>query len=180
MAIIRELRIESYSPSSDDRDVRLKDAYRIANELTIKTLPFDIEGFIKKQKITIILEDMDNDISGYIEKRGNSWFIGVNKYHAPRRQRFTLAHEYAHYVLDKEKIEEEKKHFDTMLFRGKESDSMEKNANELAANILMPEELFKQFLSKGIRNLSDLADKFNVSPAAIRYRAFKLRYIQEY
>lgn len=180
MAVIKKSRTESYTIPGGDEDKYLRNIYRMANEMTLKTLPLDIESFIKKQGIKIIWEDMDNDISGYIEKRGNDWIIGINKYHAPRRQRFTLAHEYAHFVFDKKLIEEERKHFDTILFRGKESNLMEQRANEFAANILMPQRLFEQFLEEGIRNLSDLADKFNVSPAAIRYRAYKLGYIKEY
>ena len=173
MAVIKERPTESYTLERDD-------VYKKAKELTIRTLPFDIESFIRKQGIIVHKEDMDNDISGYLEKRGNDWIIGVNKYHAPRRQRFTLAHEYAHFVIHKELIEREKKHFDTILFRGKENDAVETKANELAANILMPEGLFEQFVKDGVRNLSDLADKFNVSPAAIRYRAYKLGHIKEY
>ena len=180
MAVIKARRTESYTPSDEDKDERLRAVYKKAAELTIKTLPLDIESFIRSQGILIHKEDMDSDISGYLEKRGNDWIIGINKYHAPRRQRFTLAHEYAHFILHKEHIEKEKKHFDTILFRGKENDELEKQANELSANILMPKGLFEQFLRLGIRSLSDLADRFNVSPAAIRYRAYKLGFIKEY
>ena len=53
--------------------------------------PLDIEKIINDYNIIICKEDMDYDISGYIEKRETQWVIGVNKYHSPQRQRFYIS-----------------------------------------------------------------------------------------
>ena len=137
--------------------------------------PLDIERFIKKYNIEVCKEDMDYDISGYVERRGTKWVIGVNKYHSERRQRFTLAHEFAHYILHKYKFRE--KHSDKALFRTREFNTVEQEANEFASELLIPQEKFRQYVKDGITKIADLSDKFDVSVSAIRYKAYKLGYL---
>ncbi len=138
--------------------------------------PLDIEKIIKSRGIEICKEDMDYDISGYIEKRETKWIIGVNKYHSRQRQRFTLAHEFAHYILHRHKIQNQK-HEDMALFRANEVDSIEIEANNYAGELLIPNEKFKKYLDRGITKIGDLADKFDVSISAIRYKAYKMGYL---
>ena len=80
------------------------DAIKNAKEIGLRLVPFDIERFIKFHNIIILYEQMkSNEISGYLQyRRSNRWVIGVNKYHSPRRQRFTLAHEFAHFCFDQD------------------------------------------------------------------------------
>ena len=137
--------------------------------------PLDIKKLIKDYGIEILQEDMDHAISGYIERRQTGWVIGVNKYHSEQRQRFTLAHEFAHYILHSQKVEE--KHQDQVLFRTNEVNSIEVEANDFAGELLIPQEKFKQFISEGISKIGELSDRFNVSISAIRYKAYKLGYL---
>lgn len=155
------------------------DIYRQAESLGIKTSPFDIESFIKRHGIRIFREEMDIDTSGYIEKRLESIVIGVNRYQNSRRQRFTLAHEFAHYLLHRE-IVLSGRHEDQILLRSEEWNPREGEANDFASKILMPKSLFEHHVQSGIRKLEDLADIFDVSLAAVRYRAFKLGYIKSF
>ncbi len=160
-----------------DKDINIiiNDLYKKVKNYSMQTIPFDIEKIIKIHGITIINDgEIDNDISGYIEKRVNNWIIGINKYHSPRRQRFTLAHEFAHYLFDKELLEKEGIHYDTILFRGTSNNEIEKRANEFAARIMMPENIFKGYINQGIKNIPKLADIFNVSLAAIKFRGYNL------
>ena len=54
-------------------------------------------------------------------------------------------------------------------------------ANEFASDILIPEKEFKNLIEEQhMRNIEDLANYFDVSLAAIRYKAYKLNYIKEY
>ncbi len=138
--------------------------------------PLNIEKIIREHNIEICKEDMDYDISGYIEKRETKWVIGVNKYHSPQRQRFTLAHEFAHYVLHSH-IVRNQKHEDLSLFRSNEVNPIEIEANDFAGELLIPNEEFKTFIREGIKKIGDLADKFNVSISAVRYKAYKLGYL---
>ena len=39
---------------------------------------------------------------------------------------------------------------------------------------------FDEYINQGITNINELSKKFGVSSAAVRYRAYKLKYISEY
>lgn len=137
--------------------------------------PLDIENLIKEYRIKIGREDMEYSISGYIEKREKGWFIGVNKYHTEQRQRFTLAHEFAHYILHRYIFRD--RHEDIVLFRTNTQDPIERAANDLASEILIPKEKFREYLDSGIKEIGQLSEKFNVSIIALRYKAYKLGYL---
>ena len=137
--------------------------------------PLDIEGLIKQYGIKVCKEDMEHDISGYIEKREMGWVIGINKYHSPQRQRFTLAHEFAHYILHRHRLT--KKHEDISLFRSNRFDLIEIEANDFAGELLIPEDKFRNFINEGKTRIKDLSNEFNVSISAIRYKAYRLGYL---
>lgn len=173
MAIIRKPLLKQENSLPENIPQNISDIYSEANSLGLLMLPFDIESYLKKKGFKILYEDLDNDISGYIEKQLNDWIIGINKYHSPRRQRFTLAHEFAHYTLERDRLESDKKHYDNVLFRNG-IDQSEQKANEFAADILMPAATFRNLLAHGVKTIDDLASSFNVSVAAVIYRAHKL------
>ena len=156
-----------------------KEIYQRAAEWGIQTSPLDIEAVVKKFGIRLLREEMDVDLSGYIEKRHDGWVIGINKYQTPRRQRFTLAHEFGHFLFDKTGFEAGR-HTDSIMLRSEDINSVEQRANEFAAELLMPKEQFQAKVAAGIRDVAELAEHFDVSMAAIRYRAFKLGYIKRY
>ncbi len=157
------------------------EVHEVARRKGIATRPFDILKLVRIHNIAVVHEEMaDNDISGYIEHRAGGWVIGINKYHNPRRQRFTLAHEFAHFCLHKDAIERETKITDAILFRDASSSNREKEANEFASQVLIPDDVFRQFVGERTRSITELADLFGVSPAAVRYKAFKLGFIREY
>jgi len=178
MAIIRQRRF--IEPALDDQTSDIQQIYGIATDKHITTCPFDVKGYIESQGIKVISEDMGSEISGYIEFRINHWVIAVNRYQNPRRQRFTLAHEYAHFLYDRETIQRDGKIVDVLLFRSDESNEIEKRANQFAGELLMPTTDFLNAVENGMKDFQQLADKFNVSVAAIRYRAFKLKLINAY
>lgn len=113
--------------------------------------------------------------SGQLKYVNGVWTISINRDHNKKRQRFTLAHELAHYILHKEKNSEFK---DAVFFRDEVLDSMEFKANEFASELLMPENLVRNTIdNQGIRNIGQLADKFGVSAAAMKYRILSLGYV---
>ncbi len=72
-------------------------------------------------------------------------FIVINSDHAPLRRRFSLAHEYAHVLIDRHRI-------GTPSRAENRADLLEVRANAFAAELLMPSEsimLFIQSLGKG-------------------------------
>ncbi len=113
--------------------------------------------------------------SGQLRYVDGVWTISINRDHNKKRQRFTLAHELAHYILHKEKNSEFK---DAVFFRDEVLDSMEYKANEFAGELLMPENLVRNAIeNQRIRNIGQLADKFGVSAAAMKYRILSLGYV---
>ena len=139
------------------------------------SVPVNIERLIRELNINIVKEDMEYGMSGYIEKRADGWKIGINKYDSLARKRFTLAHELGHYILHRDRIIDTR-HEDYILLRDNEFTPIEREANEFAAELLMPEKHFREYIQKGITKFKDLADKFDVSVSAIKYRAYKLGY----
>lgn len=160
--------------------ISIGDIYRHAQSLGIVTVPFDVFSYLKKHSINIFYEDME-DISGYLELKDMLWTIGINKYQNETRQRFTAAHELAHLLFDRKLIESRGKHNDFILFRENSSvEEIEKRANTFAAELLMPKSDFEYIVKSGINKIEEIASYFNVSPAAARYRAFKLGYLKGY
>lgn len=97
--------------------------------------------------------------------------IVVNTRDNPARQRFTMAHEVAHYVLHRDLISEGV--VDDALYRSSLSDGYEREADRFAAQILLPAQAVKDAFRKQ-RGLAPLADIFGVSVAALRIRLNEL------
>jgi Zn-dependent peptidase ImmA (M78 family) len=124
----------------------------------------------------------DDDLSGMIYIKDGIPIIGVNSLHHPHRQRFTIAHELGHLELHREMITS-KVHVDKdfpVLMRDPKSatgtERVEIEANQFAAELLMPEALIKQALESKPFDIDDdspieeLAKKFRVSRQALEYR----------
>lgn len=115
-------------------------------------------------------------ISGQLQRSelSKSGFrIRVNRHEAPTRQRFTIAHEIAHYLLHRDHIGDGIE--DTILYRSSLSDAREAEANRLAAQILMPERSVHRILREVGAGLDPriakvLAEKFQVSESAMSIR----------
>ena len=87
---------ESESPTTFTSPQDLLD---FAKSKTIQTNPLDIVALLESLGIDVRYEPLENGISGMLIKNEttNKWIIYVNSLHHPHRQRFTLAHELAHY-----------------------------------------------------------------------------------
>jgi Zn-dependent peptidase ImmA (M78 family) len=158
------------------------------------SLPVDLNAVAKYLKIRILYEDFEDNISGLLVVKNGKHAIGVNKNHHPNRQRFTIAHEIGHFVLHHKDGEHRKNdiHIDKKwaYFRaaghGQEIDAQEWQANQFAADLLMPEELVKQSIKKSALNLTDdfdiyqLAPMLQVSEQALTIRLVHLGIIEPY
>ena len=154
--------VESILKMAFDKGLYLGDSLDI--EKVIKTFP-DIE---------LCDEPMQSNYSGYFRNVNGKWIIGVNKLHHKNRKRYTLAHELGHYILHKEKNIDI---VDTTFFRNNETDSIEYMANEFAAKLLMPEDKVRYFVDvQKVKNIGELAAKFEVSASAMKYRIISLGY----
>lgn len=112
-------------------------------------------------------EWQEKDISGLIRKDPSidRFEIVVNANHDYPRQRFTVAHEIAHFLLHEEKIGDGIT--DDVLYRSGLDTEMETEANVMAANILMPRHLVDEEIIDGTYDIVKLAKKFVVPPSAI-------------
>lgn len=151
----------------------------LAEKHNISLFPLDIESLVIKLGIKIIKEDGEEDFSGCIQQRADGvYYLSVNKYHNPRRQRFTMAHELGHFILHKDKLNEIGR--ETILMREpKALSNIEREANDFASDLLMPKDVFTQQIKVGMNQIEDLADFFQVSVPAIKYRAMRLGYLRE-
>lgn len=103
-------------------------------------------------------------------KGGPSGFaIYVNATEHPNRQRFTIAHEIAHYVLHRDLIESGI--VDDTMYRSEQmSNVFEAQANRMAADILMPVRLVKAMWPHAAGSVDTMASSFGVSKDAMRIR----------
>jgi Zn-dependent peptidase ImmA (M78 family) len=148
----------------------------IVEEFT-RSFPVGIDGLAKALDLRVLREELPDDISGKIER---DWFnkdrfvVTINSSHARARQRFTLAHEIAHYVLHRDIIGDGI--VDNALYRAQSTtDAIERQANRYAATILMPRRLVEQaWHTRGFQNAADLAIAFEVSKAVAEIRMTEL------
>lgn len=159
----------------------IDEIYKKSKELGIETNPLDIKSVVERLfNIKVHEADLDRNISGFIERiSGNEWAIYLNQWESKLRQNFTIAHELGHFIKHRD-ILLSGSHIDQVLFRDTENSDIEMEASEFAANLLMPKNKFDEYIKNGINNIEELSKKFGVSSAAIRYRAYKLKYISEY
>lgn len=152
----------------------LEKLVEFAEQKGVESVPVDVEMLAALLNIDVYFEDLDNETSGYIERRGDRWCIGVNRHHSKKRQRFTIAHELGHYVLHRRRANSFTDH--TFLRHSEESNPIEWEANRFAANLLMSGGSFRRAIENGMKNVGDLANHFNVSEMAVRVRAKELGY----
>lgn len=141
-----------------------------------KSAPVDVIGIASDLGLNVWkMDTLPDDISGKIFRDalngGPSGFsIGVNASHGINRQRFTIAHEIAHFILHRAQLEKGGTLEDDAMYRSGLSTREEVQANRLAADILMPYPLIQQLVDSGIRDVQSLAAAFQVSEVAMKIR----------
>lgn len=116
-----------------------------------------------------------SDISGKIFRdpvnggRPTGFSILVNANHSLPRKRFTIAHEIAHFILHKNRLESGEL-IDDAMYRSGVTDREETGANRFAADILMPYSLIRSLIKAGIRTPEQLASALQVSLPAMKIR----------
>lgn len=121
---------------------------------------------------------LDGDVNGYIAREDDGRVrIYYDSNMHPNRERFTIAHELGHYVKghlkDKPLFRDPSKNFSLNNY-----DIYEVEANNFAANLLMPKEKIDFLLyDMGISSISEMAKLLKVSEAAMTYRLQNLGYI---
>lgn len=135
--------------------------------------PIDLQTMATRLGIAVTApRNLPSDVSGSIRRQGDGYLIEINGNDAPRRQRFTLAHEIGHYLLHRDMLDGGIE--DDRMYRSRLSDQVERQANRLAGQILMPPGLVMTAWRAGARDISRLADTFDVSEKAMEIRLQEL------
>lgn len=147
------------------------------------SLPIDVESIVRNLCIELRAFNFDDGISGAMVIKNGVPSIGYNSTEPEVRNRFTIAHELGHYILHKDQELFVDTDFKVML-RSNNIDSyqqrQEREANEFAACLLMPEDLLRREIALVDLNLREeeiieqLAAEFNVSTIAMSIRISRL------
>lgn len=153
--------------------LRLSDRERDLIHRHQNGFPVKLSSLAREFGLKVVASTLPPGISGEIRPSGSGFTISVNRHDSSRRQRFTVAHEIAHYLLHKDQIGDGIS--DDVLYRSSLSDWREAEANRLAAEILLPREAVNSKVqeSHGLSEgemVSLLAGEFGVSEIAIRIR----------
>ncbi len=171
MAIVRKKSKKSSlsrNKFSNKNNVSASELIKKAESLNIRTEPLDIKDLARALGIKIKSEALADDISGHLRKINNQWVITVNGLQHPRRQRFTIAHEIGHFILHSN---DQNEFIDKILFRSNNWSTIELDANKFAAELLMPEDKFRNYMNHRSTAVEKLAEHFEVSSLAVRMRA---------
>lgn len=163
----------------------------LLREFKIKKAPVDIEGIVKKlpardipgvMGLNLVIteerfpSDLE-DVSAILLKEKGQAIIAVNNGHSDTRKRFSIAHEVGHLIMhsnhEQLTVDRYEKQFFTRA--AGHTDLNEIEANEFAAALLMPEDLIRKDFEKYFDEdsdqvISNLAEKYQVSQAALTYR----------
>lgn len=156
----------------------MKDALSIIQSYLTEA-PVNIEAIIRSLGIELDKKaELDSGISGQIERLSDgSYKISVNKSDHYFRQRFTMAHELAHFLFHRsligDGVDDNKayrstntgKFYNTSITREHET-----QANQFAASTLMPEALVRKLRNEFGDDLDTLSNKLQASKQAIDIR----------
>jgi Zn-dependent peptidase ImmA (M78 family) len=159
-----------------------KKAIELRSQAGVRGVPVSVERIAKFLGVEVRFVQLDDELSGMVFMKDGTTFIGVNALHHPNRQRFSIAHELGHVVMHKEMLEG-KVHVDKgikVLLRSGISSTGTVNeeiqANQFAAELLMPKSLLMETLKDKMIDIDDeepiedLARKYKVSKRAMEHR----------
>ena len=155
-----------------------------------KVLP---EALAELLGLTVEYEALEDEVSGLCILQDDGAHIVINSRHHSNRQRFSLAHEIAHYALHSKNtevasfIDAHGKHSRRLMRDGTAAlgtEPMEIEANAFAAELLMPSEAVTWEFRAMVRNrfvededIARMARKFGVSQRAMTIRLMSLELI---
>ena len=171
-----------------DRVAMEKRVRSLLDDQGVTVAPVPVEEIARSLGAQVRYSPLDKELSGMILIKEDTPIIGVNSWHHSNRQRFTIAHEIAHLLLHRDMIGKQV-HVDKrfpVLMRDTRSaagtEQREIDANQFAAELLMPSFLLTRMLRKGAFDIDDdghldrLARKFGVSRQALDFRIRSMDY----
>ncbi len=185
--VVAEPQIRNYSQTSKLKQERRKmmpssnsfhridDEHKQIVEKYISVRPVPLGAIARDLGLNVKISALERGQSGLIEYRDGAYTIKINRHETRERQRFTLAHEIAHFLLHHDIIATTGQIADNVLYRSGQSEQIEYEANRLAADLIMPNDLLFSDLSEMGVPVTDevierLAQEWQVSKAAMEIR----------
>ncbi|HEX4694207.1 ImmA/IrrE family metallo-endopeptidase [Sphingomonas sp.] len=140
-------------------------------------IPVPVYDIISQLGLGPCFERLDDNISGWIEREDDgSYRIVINDAHPLTRQRFTAAHELGHFIYHRDLLGPGTG--DTRAYRAEQTPLPnaairpihERQANNFAANLLMPANSIERLRAAGINDVAVMADRLGVSVDAMKIR----------
>ena len=169
------------------RDPELRAEALLLRHHPDRTLPVPVEDIASAIGAEVKRVRLDPDLSGILVRERDRRVISVQVNHSETRQRFSVAHELGHLLMHPGRpyIAETDKPVRVSLrtkLPAYADPREEREANQFAAALLMPEELVQHWWDKFAdekgsspeRQLEKMATKFGVSPQAMKYRVLNL------
>jgi Zn-dependent peptidase ImmA (M78 family) len=149
-----------------------KSDLQILRQFTNET-PVKVGALAAALGLRVVLASLPMNISGLIQPDDQGFVVKINRFESKERQRFTIAHEIAHYLIHRDRINAGI--VDSVLYRSKLSSRMEAEANRLAADIVMPSDAVNAAMQNygntvGENGIAELAEQFGVSKQAMAIR----------
>ncbi|MBB4641958.1 ImmA/IrrE family metallo-endopeptidase [Rhizorhapis suberifaciens] len=154
----------------------IPEKYRNILESHLGEVPVKLGALARDLGIEVFKSSLPPGISGLIEPSDTAecgYRIRLNRHEMTERQRFTLAHEIAHFLLHRQDIGGGV--VDDVMYRSALSNRKEVEANKLASQLIMPDKSVREALGR-VSHLSvderveRLASEFRVSQAAMRIK----------
>jgi hypothetical protein len=134
--------------------------------------PTDIVSLANALGLSVLFLDLGTDAGEIVRdiRRGgfSGYSIRINTNDPHVRQRYTIGHETAHFLLHRDRVQNRLR--DDRMYRSGLGTTREKEADALAADLLMPRRIIGELRKSGINNAEELAAKFDVSVMAMKRR----------
>ena len=166
----------SWEVKSSSREyINLSPEVRAKIDGYLSDIPVKLGSIAEQLGVKVLLSTLPRGVSGKIAQEAGEFVIRINRHEAKHRQRFTLAHELAHFLLHKDLIVAEGGWSENVLLRSGQPVNIEYEANRLASDLVIP----SAALAEATREYSgpitsevieDLARRFGVSTAAMEIK----------
>jgi len=153
---------------------------RALRRLEVTAPPVPVREIAESYGIVVREEAAPADVSGALLRSQEGAVIVINSEQHPNRQRFTIAHELGHFLLHEGTPLHVDHDFRVNMRNSRSSqaaDWEEIEANQFAAELLIPQDFLRSDLESGKHSAKDaarLARRYRVSEAAMSYRFVNL------
>ncbi|MCY4259320.1 MAG: ImmA/IrrE family metallo-endopeptidase [Rhodobacteraceae bacterium] len=172
MAISNDWQVKS--PCGEYRN--LEPGVREIIEEYLSEYPIKLGAIARRLGVKVLLSTLPRGTSGKIGRENGDFVIRINRHEARHRQRFTLAHELAHFLLHRGHIEAADDWSENVLLRAPNQPMrIEHEANRLASDLVIPSACLKEATAEYSGPMTpevieDLARRFEVSTTAMEIK----------